>query len=164
MDMLLEASQKNIKDAPIKKMIVLFVTIIFLVALDRLLKILAIYNPERPISLIGQILKFDFTPNYQIAFSLPLAGWPLIIIITLIIVILIFTSLYYFKRRDYIRLNLLMVVILGAGSNLFDRFRYGSVIDYLDLKYFTVFNLADAMIVIGVVGLIFYNYKLETKK
>ncbi|MBU1778489.1 signal peptidase II, partial [Patescibacteria group bacterium] len=41
-------------------------------------------------------------------------------------------------------------IIFGAISNLTDRLEYGYVIDYFSLKYFTIFNLADVMIVIGV--------------
>ena len=34
----------------------------------------------------------------------------------------------------------------GAKLSTTDRLRYGAVIDYLDVPFFTVFNLADVMI------------------
>ena len=38
----------------------------------------------------------------------------------------------------------------GATSNLLDRLRRGAVIDYIDVGFWPVFNLADAAIVLGV--------------
>src|SRR5262245_37719175 len=38
----------------------------------------------------------------------------------------------------------------GAGSNVLDRLRRGAVVDFIDLKVWPVFNLADVAIVLGV--------------
>jgi lipoprotein signal peptidase len=38
----------------------------------------------------------------------------------------------------------------GAASNLADRFLRGAVVDYIDLRVWPAFNLADTAIVIGV--------------
>ena len=40
----------------------------------------------------------------------------------------------------------------GATSNVFDKLRRGAVIDFIDLRVWPIFNLADAAIVIGVVA------------
>mgnify|MGYP001574935943 CR=1 FL=1 len=138
----------------IKKMIAIYTAIIFFVILDRFLKVLALVNQERQFNLIGEILKFNYQANHYIAFSLPLAGRVLIVLLILIISVLILLGLFYWFKHQYDKSALLFLIVLGAGSNLFDRLKYGQVIDYLDLKYFTVFNLADAMIVIGVILLI----------
>jgi len=37
----------------------------------------------------------------------------------------------------------------GAAGNLSDRFRLGYVVDYLDLRVWPVFNLADTAVVCG---------------
>ena len=42
------------------------------------------------------------------------------------------------------------LLIGGSASNLIDRIRLGHVTDFLDLKYWPAFNLADSFIVIGV--------------
>jgi signal peptidase II len=39
----------------------------------------------------------------------------------------------------------------GAASNLFDWLRRGAVMDFIDLRIWPVFNIADAAIVLGVV-------------
>ncbi len=46
-------------------------------------------------------------------------------------------------------------VLGGALGNLADRARDGSVIDYVDPVLWPAFNLADAAIVIGILGLLY---------
>jgi signal peptidase II len=46
------------------------------------------------------------------------------------------------------------LVIGGSLSNLVDRVRLGHVTDFLDLRYWPAFNLADTFIVVGVVVLL----------
>ena len=125
---------------------------IFFIALDRFLKFLAVNGFfNRQPSVFNDFFKLNFAGNYNIAFSLPLAGWWLNIVIILIVFALIYNLLYYAKKNDYAKFYLLFLIAFGAISNLFDRFKYGFVIDYFDLKYFTIFNLADVMIVGGVI-------------
>jgi len=146
-----------------KKIIAVQIAIIFFIILDRFLKVLALEGAARPCHLIGEILRYNFKANYYIAFSLPLAGRPLMVLLAIIIFGLMALAVFYWFKREPDKLAPLSLIILGASSNLFDRLRYGFVVDYLDLKYFTVFNLADAMIVAGVISLIIVfnntNYK-----
>jgi signal peptidase II len=46
------------------------------------------------------------------------------------------------------------LVIGGSVSNLVDRVRLGHVTDFLDLRYWPAFNLADTFIVVGVLVLL----------
>jgi signal peptidase II len=46
-------------------------------------------------------------------------------------------------------------VMGGALGNLADRAREGSVIDYVDPVLWPAFNLADAAIVLGILGLLY---------
>jgi signal peptidase II len=46
------------------------------------------------------------------------------------------------------------LLIGGSASNLIDRIRLGHVTDFLDLRYWPAFNLADSFIVVGV-GILF---------
>jgi len=71
-----------------------------------------------------------------------------------IIIILLYELLFSEIKNEWLKATLLTFIIFGAISNVLDRLRYGFVIDYLDLKYFTVFNIADIMIVGGVLGLV----------
>lgn len=133
---------------------------IFFVLLDRFLKILAlnnVFNP--PIKIVGDFFQFSLMKNYYIAFSLPLGGWILNILIILVLFFLISYWLVLNKKKEAYLTIPLTFIIFGAISNLLDRLKHGFVVDYFSLKYFTVFNLADVMIVSGVFLIIFYNFK-----
>jgi signal peptidase II len=45
----------------------------------------------------------------------------------------------------------LAAALAGSGSNLYDRLRHGAVIDFLDLGWWPVSNLADIALVAGVI-------------
>jgi len=68
--------------------------------------------------------------------------------------IIIGLALYLFSKKNqnkYLIHNTLYLILISSGafSNLIDRVRYGCVIDFIDLKFWPVFNLADAFITIG---------------
>jgi signal peptidase II len=64
----------------------------------------------------------------------------------------------YFFARSGSRHALLPValgfLIGGSASNLLDRLRLGHVTDFLDVRYWPAFNLADTFIVVGVLILL----------
>lgn len=135
-----------------KKITAIYAIVIFFICFDRLLKVLAVKGYE--FGIIKGVLDFNFKANSYMAFSLPFSGVLLNIFIFLIIL-----SLIYFFARELKNGNgksaiSIFSVIAGALSNLFDRMKYGFVIDYFDLKYFTVFNIADAMIAIGALAVV----------
>jgi signal peptidase II len=46
-----------------------------------------------------------------------------------------------------------MLIVTGLLSNLIDRIFRGYVVDFIDFKFWPVFNVADSLITIGVVWL-----------
>jgi len=75
---------------------------------------------------------------------------------------------YLFLFRHSTRLNVcLTLIITGAFGNVFDSLCYGHVIDMLHFIFwghsYGIFNLADAMISIGAIGLIFSLGKPQEK-
>ena len=56
---------------------------------------------------------------------------------------------------------ILAVIIGGAIGNLWDRVRFGGVVDFLDFHafgyHYPAFNVADSAIVLGMLGLILYE-------
>ena len=92
--------------------------------------------------------------NSGIAFGLFASATPIVIVLTLLAVA---WMLGYFARSGA-RHPLLPVaaglLIGGSVSNLADRVRSGRVTDFLDLRYWPAFNLADSFIVIGVAVLL----------
>jgi len=104
-----------------------------------------------------------FAKNYDIAFSIQTFINPLILIIPLTIILLYFFVSAIKNKKTEIS-SALLFIILGAISNLYDRIMYGYIIDYVHIKYFTVFNLADVMICGGILLLIAQSYTLDKTK
>ncbi|MBU4216692.1 signal peptidase II [Candidatus Parcubacteria bacterium] len=139
-----------------KKMATWFLLAIFFVILDRFFKIVSVQQFNYV--LITDWLKFSLAKNYFIAFSIPLSGTLLNYTIFFIIIGLIFSLLTNKGQTTAIK-GAFSFIILGASSNLFDRLKYGYVIDYLSVKWFTVFNIADAMIVCAIFYLLITEFR-----
>lgn len=130
---------------------------IFFVACDRLLKTLAAdHLPGNGFGLVGDFFVFSAHQNRFIAFSLPFSGPFLPAVIILVILAMTAYLVFLYGRGNFAPAVCALFVVLGAAGNLYDRLLYGYVIDYLDLKYFTVFNLSDVMIVGGMAGLAWF--------
>ena len=90
------------------------------------------------------------------------------LLIFIAIVALIFLIIYQRKFKE-IKRNIISFGLIYGGllGNLFDRIRFGYVIDYLKFYIFgyeyPVFNLADVSLVIGFALLIIAIYKGEDK-
>jgi signal peptidase II len=136
----------------------MFFGAVFLLVIDQFIKRYALNEiGSDSVNLIGEILVFQLAKNEFIAFSLPLSGFPLLIINSGILVGLIVWIILSLKENKIKQAGSLTILAFGAISNMLDRIKYGAVIDYFDLKYFTVFNIADMMIVGGAALLIFFN-------
>ena len=66
--------------------------------------------------------------------------------------------LYYFYRSQTLQSRILRLAVGlqlgGALGNLIDRVRLGEVVDFIDVGWWPVFNLADSSIVVGIATLI----------
>ena len=99
-------------------------------------------------------LDLTYVRNEGVAFGALGDGGALIAVLTGVALALL---LAYFAANSGRRWLWLPVgaVLGGALGNLADRAREGSVIDYVDPKFWPAFNLADVAIVIGVLGLLY---------
>jgi signal peptidase II len=92
--------------------------------------------------------------NSGIAFGLFASATSIVILLTTLAVV---WMLYFFARsgsRHPVLPVALGLVIGGSVSNLVDRVRLGHVTDFLDVRYWPAFNLADTFIVVGVAALL----------
>jgi signal peptidase II len=103
---------------------------------------------------LDQFAKYTFSVsicNQNIAWNIPIAPAIFYFVWIVIIVILI----YAFLNAKIIGQKYFLILIFsGAFSNIIDRVRLGCVVDYIDLKFFPVFNLADAYITLGAILLL----------
>ncbi len=148
----------KVKDFFTKKNIVILLIVTMFFVFDRYLKYLAI-NLLEDFVIVKNILTFTFFANKYISFSIPLSGYLLNIFLLILIIFLFFYLFYIFKKNKHFEFFAYFSIFLGAISNFLDRIKYSYVIDYLDLKYFTIFNLADFLIFCGCFFVLFLNFK-----
>lgn len=130
--------------------------LILVILLDRISKQLIV--TFQPSNLFGGFVVSAINPDQ--AFSLswsPYLVWPLT---ALLIVYCSWQawSLALLDRKEYMPWAF---IVIGAMSNIVDRLLYGGVIDFVNLKLWPVFNLADCTIVIGVIWLLVREFKIK---
>lgn len=140
-------------------MITLYLVAIFFLLFDRWLKFQALGLPEgKKIALAGKTLAFSLSKNPNIAFSLPISGQWLSLAILSVLALILVIILKSFRQKREISFYLALIFLGGLG-NLIDRLAYGYVIDYFDLAFFSVFNISDALVTLGVLAILFTNFK-----
>jgi len=105
--------------------------------------------PQASIPLVPGVLFLTHVRNTGVAFGL-LSGIPPAVIV-LVALTVVFLVTYNEGRRLHDRWSRVAGGLLlgGAAGNLGDRIRLGYVVDYLDLRIWPVFNLADTAVVCG---------------
>jgi signal peptidase II len=88
--------------------------------------------------------------NSGIAFGLFSRATAVVIVLTAIAVAWMLLFFLRSGARHPVLPVALGLVIGGSVSNLLDRVRLGYVTDFIDLRYWPAFNLADSFIVVGV--------------
>ena len=148
-----------------KILIVLIVPIVFFIA-ESFIKYFLILNkiPRQGFYFFKGLLQISFFTNINIAFGLPLPQLVIIILTFLLLIALGFIWWLDLWRGNFLSLLGLSLIILGALSNLLDRLIFGYVIDYINIFIWPVFNLADAMIVVGIIFYIIDKYFIKKDK
>jgi len=89
---------------------------------------------------------------------------------TILIVLINLIIIYMMLNSDYLRGFIFSIILGGSFGNLFDRFYYSAVPDFIDLNYnnfhWFIFNVADIFISIGITCLIFveiFSNKIDSK-
>ena len=146
-----------------KKKIYLFIFVLVLFTIDRVSKILILKNFLDNSSseiYISSFLNFSLVWNSGIGFGiLQLEANIFYLLISIIITAINLILIYWmFTSSNYIESIFISIILGGALGNLFDRYYYSSVPDFIDLHYesfhWFTFNIADIFITIGIIGLI----------
>ncbi len=107
------------------------------------------------------LIQINFFTNTNIAFGLPLPQFLIIILIIIILIILSYLWYLALWQQKWLRLLAFSLIIMGALSNLLDRLFFGYVIDYINVFFWPIFNLADCAIVAGVLIYIIGEFKVK---
>ncbi len=138
-----------------------FVPSLILVAVDQFLKrhILSTYPTGTTRPILGNWMRISVARNPGGAFGLFPGHGELFITVSAIVVVAMVVFLAIAKRLSGPYRYGIPLLLAGAAGNLIDRIFLGYVVDYIEVRGFSVFNVADACIVVGVflvaVGLVF---------
>ena len=123
------------------------------IAIDQALKLILFWQVKEPYLWSNYFGLFLFK-NYQFAFSLPLPT-PFVYLIYFFCFVVIGVWLFFMRHKlKPIDLVAWALVIAGGLSNVGERVITGYVKDYLFI-FSGIFNLADGLILIGLVILLF---------
>jgi signal peptidase II len=144
---------------------VLGLTALAIIGLDQATKQLALSGlDDGPVDLIDGALTLRLTYNSGGAFGL-LPGLPGFFLIATVVVVV--AILLWVRRIEDYRWMVPLGMVLGGGvGNVTDRIvrsTDGRVVDFIDLHWWPVFNLADASIVIGVGAIILLSARTRTE-
>lgn len=131
-------------------------------AADQLTKNWALRSLDEPRTLIDGLLYFRLTYNSGGAFGL-LQGFPEVFLIATIIATV--AILFWVRNLEQRSWAWPLGLVLGGGfGNVADRlFRDtgGRVVDFIELRWWPVFNIADMCIVTGVLVILLLGFRSE---
>lgn len=114
--------------------------------------------PQHSIPLLPGVLHLTYVHNTGAAFSLFRGQVPALIVVSGLVAGWIGWELWRHPRHAGLPLYSLGLILGGAIGNLIDRLRFGYVEDFIDLRVWPVFNVADSAITIGVTLLIWRSF------
>ena len=101
---------------------------------------------------LRNIFDLTYTTNTGVAFGMFKAIGPVVSVIAILVVAIIIYYNNQLSERDiWLRVALGMQMGGAIGNNLIDRLFLGSVVDFLHIHYWPIFNIADSCITVGVV-------------
>lgn len=120
-----------------------------LIWLDRWTKLFFVMHPSYQANLPGMILEYRL--NQAMALSLPLIPALYYTLTFVVIIIVVYLMMQAVLKAKLAEFTITLAILVGAFSNLFDRFLYGGVVDFIAIPIGSVLNLADCYIVIAII-------------
>jgi lipoprotein signal peptidase len=77
--------------------------------------------------------------------------------------ILAFLVTQYRKSQTFSAQWPWLLILSGGLGNLLERLSFGCIMDYIALPFFPVFNIADILLTIGVIGVLMKNVKIPAR-
>ena len=124
-------------------------------------------EPWKPVILIralGGILQLKHIQNTGAAFGLFPGGGMFFAAVAFVVVLGILLYQRSLGEGEILLRLALGMQLGGAVGNLIDRLRFGYVTDFVYVKYWSTFNLADSCIVIGIALLGYQYWRMSAKE
>lgn len=143
-------------------MFYLFIWIFFLI--DFISKYFVVHHLKEKIPLLGDFLYIQLVFNPWIAFSVQLNT----ILLKILTISLIFVIFWYYrkeeKKKQIFLIDISFALILGGAlGNAYERIFSWEVVDFIGVKYFSVFNWADIFLSLGIILYLIYIIFLSKK-
>ncbi len=146
-------------------MLFLWVAAALVLALDQFTKhlVAASFMPGESRIVVPHLLYWTYVQNRAGAFGL-FGTTPWLLVGMALIVL----GIFWYAFRDLATKSKLVrvafgAILGGAIGNIVDRFHYRYVVDFIDLRWWPVFNVADSCITIGVALLILSSILRERR-
>jgi signal peptidase II len=143
--------------------------LLLVVALDQAAKYLVAAHmwQGQSLPLIEGLVYATYVMNKGAAFSILQGQRWLFLATTPVVLAVILWYMRGVSKSDRLIRIALALFCGGALGNYIDRLRFGAVTDFIDFRFFPVFNVADSCIVVGVIILgwcLFFRAKKDDAK
>lgn len=126
-----------------------WITVVCILLLDRVSKRLALTFLDGYDMVLLPYLHLNYVQNTGAAFGMMQGGNLILIFITLLIMGYMIKNWKELCSYGPLVKWGLLFILGGALGNLYDRITLGFVVDFIDLRVWPVFNVADSFITIG---------------
>ncbi|HEX9779789.1 MAG TPA: signal peptidase II [bacterium] len=132
---------------------------------DQLVKLLILgrFAPGDSLPVIPSVLHLTYVQNTGAAFGLLRGQLGIFIALSATVMLWIAWMLLSRRRQPMAVLAASGLLLGGAAGNLIDRVRFGYVVDFIDLRVWPVFNIADSAITIGVALLLWHSFRADKR-
>ena len=143
----------------------ILITFLLVLLMDQLTKYLVVENfvLGETMPLLKNVFHFTYVRNQGAAFGILQGQQWFFIVVTIAVlgaIIIFYKDLPLHNIWNRVALGL---AIGGAIGNLIDRVRLGYVIDFIDLRVWPVFNIADSSVVIAVAIFSYWLLIIDSK-
>ena len=142
-----------------KNLKLILIIMSLLICIDQISKLIIQYNYQNPIG--DGFIGITLIKNTGIAFGVNNGNFKNIILTVFILAIVV-----NFVRRQIAKMDAksavaISMILAGGISNLLDRIIQGGVIDFIRVKGFAIFNIADCYIVLGWILMVIFVFKIN---
>lgn len=117
------------------------------------------------IEVFGDVVRLTYVENQGMAFGISVGNGTIYTLLTIVAIIGIVYYMWIYLKEEIKVKAALALVLGGAFGNLIDRILYSRVVDFIDIGIkntrWPVFNVADAVVVIGMIILSIHMFILD---